>query len=50
MTFKTRLTTAIATGAVLLNALAPIAAADTITVSGNGAFSNTKHQSVSCTV
>lgn len=40
MTFKTRLTTAIATGAVLVNALAPIALANTVTVSGNGAFSD----------
>lgn len=40
MTFKTRFTTAIATGAVLVNALAPIALANTVTVSGNGAFSN----------
>lgn len=39
MTFKTRFTTAIATGAVLVNALAPAAFANTITVSGNGAFS-----------
>jgi len=41
MTFKSRLTTAIATGAVLINALAPLALADsTITVSGNGADSH----------
>lgn len=40
MTFKTKLTTAIATGAVLINALAPIALAETITVTGNGAQSN----------
>jgi hypothetical protein len=41
MTLKTRLTTAIATGAVLLNALAPLALADTnIQISGNGAFSD----------
>lgn len=40
MTFKTRLTTAIATGAVLLNALAPIALAQDATVTGNGALSN----------
>ncbi len=39
MTYKTRLTTAIATGAVLLNALAPMAFANTITVTGNGASS-----------
>jgi len=38
--FQTKLTTAFATGAVLLNALAPLAAADTnITVSGNGSES-----------
>lgn len=36
MTLKTKLTTAIATGAVLLNALAPAAFATTITVTGNG--------------
>jgi len=40
MTIKSKLSTAIATGAVLLNALAPAAFADTITVSGNGAFSD----------
>src|ERR1700722_17881078 len=41
MTFKSRLTTAIATGAVLINALAPLAMADsTITVAGNGADSH----------
>ncbi len=40
MTFKTRLTTAIATGAVLLNALAPVALAQDATVAGNGASSN----------
>jgi len=41
MTFKTRLTTAIATGAVLLNALAPLALASTdITITGNGSDSN----------
>jgi hypothetical protein len=40
MTFKTRFTTAIATGAVLLNALAPVALAEEITVTGNGAFSD----------
>jgi hypothetical protein len=39
MTFKTRFTTAIATGAVLLNALAPVAFAEDLTVTGNGAFS-----------
>jgi hypothetical protein len=38
MNFKTRITTAIATGAVLLNALAPAAfAGTTIEISGNGA-------------
>ena len=40
MNFKTRLTTALATGAVLLNALAPVALAQEVTVSGNGAFSD----------
>lgn len=35
-----RFTTAIATGAVLLNALAPVAFADTVSVTGNGAFSD----------
>jgi len=41
MTFKKRIITAIATGAVLVNAMAPLALADTsLTVSGNGAFSN----------
>lgn len=40
MTFKTRLTTAIATGAVLLNAIAPAALAQEITVSGNGVKSD----------
>jgi len=40
MTFKSRLTTAIATGAVLVSALAPIASADTVNVTGNGAFTN----------
>jgi hypothetical protein len=40
MTFTKRITTAIATGAVLVNALAPVALAETITVSGNGAFSD----------
>lgn len=39
MTFKSRVTTAIATGAVLLYAMAPITLADTITVTGNGALS-----------
>lgn len=48
MTFKTRLTTAIATGAVLLNAIAPMAfAADSTTVTGNGAFSNNTVNSTS---
>jgi hypothetical protein len=41
MTNKTRFTTAIATGAVLVNALAPIALANTVDVTGNGAFSDT---------
>lgn len=40
MTIKRKLTTAIATGAILLNAMAPIALAQTITVNGNGAFSD----------
>jgi len=41
MTFKKRIITAIATGAVLVNAMAPLALADTnLTVSGNGALSN----------
>jgi len=41
MTLKTRITTAIATGAVLLNALAPAAfAVTTIEISGNGAGSD----------
>ncbi len=41
MTFKTKLTTAIATGAVLLNAMAPaVFAATTIEISGNGAGSD----------
>jgi len=41
MTLKTKLTTAIATGAVLLNALAPMAlASTTIEISGNGAGSD----------
>jgi hypothetical protein len=41
MTFNKRIITAIATGAVLLNAMAPLAlAADDVTVTGNGAFSN----------
>jgi hypothetical protein len=37
--FKTKLTTAFATGAVLLNALVPMASAATITITENGAFS-----------
>lgn len=40
MTTKQRITTAIATGAVLLNALAPMALAADATVTGNGAFSD----------
>jgi len=41
MTYNKRIITAIATGAVLLNAMAPLALADTtLTVSGNGALSN----------
>lgn len=40
MTYKSRITTAIATGAVLVYALAPLALADTVTVSDNGALSN----------
>jgi hypothetical protein len=40
MNYKTRITTAIATGAVLLNAIAPVAFADTITVTGNGVYSD----------
>jgi hypothetical protein len=40
MTFNKRIITAIATGAVLVNAMAPLAFADTLTVSGNGALSN----------
>jgi hypothetical protein len=50
MTLKTRLTTAFATGAVLLNALAPLSFAQstTIELSGNGAFSdNTANVSTS---
>jgi len=39
MNFKSRFVTAIATGAVLVSALAPLANADTVTVSGNGALS-----------
>ncbi len=40
MTFKKRFITAIATGAVLVNALAPVALANSLNVTGNGAFSN----------
>lgn len=40
MTFTKRITTAIATGAVLVNALAPVALAQEINVEGNGAFSD----------
>lgn len=40
MNYKQKFTTAIATGAVVLNALAPAAFASDITVSGNGAFSD----------
>ncbi len=41
MTYKTKFATAIATGAVLLNALAPLALADTnLTISGNGSSSD----------
>ena len=39
MNFKSRLTTAIATGAVLLNALAPVAFAQDVTITGNAASS-----------
>lgn len=43
MTFKRKLTTAIATGAVLLNALAPLAlASTTLTITGNGSDSESK--------
>jgi len=38
--FTKSFTTAIATGAVLLNALAPLAFADTLTITGNGAGSD----------
>lgn len=50
MTLKTRFTTAFATGAVLLNALAPLSFAQStdIQISGNGAFSdNTANVSTS---
>ncbi|MBA3724256.1 MAG: hypothetical protein H0W89_05215 [Candidatus Levybacteria bacterium] len=40
MNFTKRFTTAIATGAVLVNALAPVALAQEINVAGNGAFSD----------
>lgn len=40
MNFKSRILTAIATGAVLVSALAPMASADTVNVTGNGALSN----------
>lgn len=40
MTFTKKITTAIATGAVLINALAPVALAESVTVTGNGALSN----------
>jgi len=41
MTFNKRIITAIATGAVLVNAMSTLALADTnLTVTGNGAFSN----------
>lgn len=40
MTIKSRITTAIATGAVLLYALAPAALAESVNVTGNGAFSD----------
>lgn len=40
MTFKTKLTTAIATGAVLLNALAPMSFATTLEITGNGSGSD----------
>jgi hypothetical protein len=42
MNFKSRVITAIATGAVLVSALAPLASADTVTVSGNGALSGSE--------
>lgn len=40
MTFTSRITIAIATGAVLVSSLAPLANADTATVAGNGTESN----------
>lgn len=42
MNYKRKITTAFATGAVVLNALAPAAFASDITISGNGAFSDNK--------
>lgn len=39
MTTQKQFATAIATGAILVNALAPVAFAESITVSGNGAYS-----------
>lgn len=42
MNYKKKFITAMATGAVVLNALAPAAFASDITVSGNGAFSDNK--------
>lgn len=47
MNFKSRLTTAIATGAVLLNALAPVAFAQDVTITGNGATSQNTVNSTS---
>ncbi|HSX09980.1 MAG TPA: hypothetical protein VLF93_07525 [Candidatus Saccharimonadales bacterium] len=40
MNYKSRILTAIATGAVLVGTLAPLASADTVNVTGNGALSN----------
>jgi hypothetical protein len=40
MNYTKRITTAIATGAILVNALAPVAFAQDLTVTGNGASSN----------
>ena len=40
MTYKKRITTALATGAVLANALAPMAFAQEVQISGNGSFSD----------
>lgn len=42
MNYKKKITSAIATGAILLNTLAPAAFASDTTVSGNGAFSDNK--------